>query len=228
MAKIKYGPLIGQASGSVGATTFSHNRFGSYTRNRSIPTQPNSGPQLLRRAALSTISAAWALRSVSERLAWKIWAQNNPMTDKLGDKRILTGHMAYVQLNSRLLLIAVAAVDTPPVVPTPTALTAASIIVSVAANTAAITFAPTPLGADARVFVTACKTPTATINYTKNLMRYIAVSAAAQTTPYTIANVGTLLGSLTVGENSIFWLHVIDDATGLLSPPREVRTLVVA
>ena len=226
--KIKLGPIIGQASGSIGAQTFAHNRFGAYTRNRTVPTQPNSGKQLIRRAAFGALSADWAARGVAERLAWKIWAQGNPIVDRLGDKRILTGHMAYVALNARLIQIGEPKSTTPPILPMPTALTSASVVVSKASNNGLITFTPTPLGANNGIYVQACKCDTASINYVKNLLRFAACGGKAQTTDYNVANLDGTLGTLTIGETCIFWIHVFDEVNGQLSPPREVRTAVVA
>jgi hypothetical protein len=226
--KVKLGPIIGQASGSIGAQTFAHNRFGMYTRNRTIPTQPNSAKQLIRRSAFATLSAAWAIRTTAERLAWKIWAQNNPVVDRLGDKRILTGHQAYVALNSRLIQIGEPSATTPPILPMPTGLTSVSVVVSIATNNAAVTFLPDPLGANNGIYVQACKCPTATINYTKNLMRFAACGGKAQASPYSVANLDGILGALTLNETCVFWIHVFDEVNGQLSPPREVRALVGA
>ena len=226
--KVKLGPIIGQASGSIGAQTFAHNRFGSYTRNRTIPTQPNSGTQLTRRADFGALSADWAARSAPERLAWKVWAQGNPIVDRLGDKRILTGHMAYVALNSRLLQITDPKSNTPPILPMPTALTSLTCVVSKAANSAAFTFTPAVLGANNALYVQLCKTDTASINYVKNLLRYGGVFGKATPSPGAFLNLDTLVGTLTIGETCIFWCHVFDRTNGQLSPPREVRATVIA
>ncbi len=120
MAKIKLGAIAGQVSGSIGTQVWSHNRFGAYIRNRSIPVQPNTAPQLAQRAMLSLHSAIWQDRSAAERKSWAVWAQNNPIVDRPGDKRILSGHMAYVRLNCNIDLIDENAISTPPIYAAPT------------------------------------------------------------------------------------------------------------
>ena len=226
--KVKLGPLVGQASGSIGALTMSHNHYGAYGRLRSIPVQPDTLKQMNARTRFGALSSDWATLSVPDRLAWKIWAQNNPMVDVLGDKRVLTAAACYVQMNCRLNLIGEPTSDSPPVVPAPAALNSCSIVVSKASNNALVTFAPSPLGANNGIFVRACKMAVPTINYIKNLMRFAACGGKAQTTDYSVANLDGILGTLTIGETCVFWVHVLDEVNGAISPPRQVRTSVVA
>jgi hypothetical protein len=206
----------------------SHNRYGNYGRQRSIPVQPDTLIQMNARTRFGGLSSDWATLGATDRLAWKIWAQNNPMVDVLGDKRVLTAAAAYVGQNCRLDLVGEPTSDTPPIVPAPAALTACTIVVSKAANSAVVTFTPSPLGTDDALFARACKMAVPTINYVKNLMRYIGCSAKAQTTPMGFLNLDTYLGTLNIGETCVFWVHVMDRANGAISPPRQVRTLVVA
>lgn len=228
MAKIKLGVMIGQASGSLGSTVFSHNRGGTYVRLRSVPVQPGSAPQLLRRAVLSALSSDWATLTEANRLSWKVWAQNNPVVDTLGDKRILTGHMAYIQLNARLQGLGWPTFDTPPVEAAPPALTGLSIAASVASQNVVVTFAPSPIGAGNMLWITACKTPTATINYIKNLLRWVDADTVLGGSPYTCTAIATILGALTLNERVIVHVSVFDNQTGLLSTPREARCTVGA
>jgi len=226
--KVKLGPIVGQASGSIGALTISHNRYGVYGRQRSIPVQPDTLIQMNARTRFGGLSADWATLGDTNRLAWKVWAQNNPIVDVLGDKRVLTAAAAYVAMNCRLDLVGDPTSDTPPIGASPSALTACSIVVSKVANSAVVTFAPTPLGANHGLFGRACKMDVPTIYYVKNLMRYIGCSTKAQTSTMAFLNLDTYLGTLTIGETCVFWMHVMDRVNGAISPPRQVRTLVVA
>ena len=226
--KVKLGPIVGQASGSIGALTMSHNRYGVYGRQRSIPVQPDTLKQQNARTRFGGLSADWASLLSQDRLSWKIWAQNNPVVDVLGDKRVLTAAAAYVAMNCRLNLIGEPTSDTPPTVPSPPALTSCSIVVSKASNNALVTFAPTPLGTNNGIFVRACKPVVGTINYVKNLMRFAACGGKNQTSDYSVANLDGILGTLTIGEWCVFWVHVLDEVNGAISPPRAIRTQVVA
>ena len=228
MAKIKLGALAGQVSGSIGAETYAHNRFGSYIRLRSIPVQPDSARQLMRRAVLSALSSDWSTLTAGNRLSWKMWAQNNPIVDSLGDKRILSGHMAYVALNARLQGLALPTFDTPPVQAASPALTGLSIAASVATQEVTVTFTPANLPADDMLYIKACKTPTPTINYIKNLLRFLGADAVLGGSPYTCTAVATVCGALTLDETIILMVAVLDNKTGLLSPFRQARCQVAA
>jgi hypothetical protein len=228
MAKIKLGTIVGQISGSAGATTFAHGRFGAYIRLRSIPVQPDSTPQLQQRAALSHLASEWGTLNATKRLAWKVWGQNNPITDRLGDKRVLSGAMAYVQCNARLQRLALPTFDTPPVAPAPSALTSLSISASVATQNVTVSFAPSPIGANHMLSIFGCKTPTPTINYIKNLLRWLDAETVLGGTPYTLTNFAAKLGTLSLGECAIVWCYVLDGANGLQSTPIEARCTVAA
>jgi hypothetical protein len=59
-------------------------------------------------------------------------------------------------------------------------------------------------------------------------MRFAACGGKNQTSDYSVANLDGILGTLTIGEWCVFWVHVLDEVNGAISPPREVRTQVVA
>lgn len=228
MAKVKLGALAAQVSGSIGGDTWSHNRFGNYVRLRSIPVQPESAAQLDRRAALATWSSYWSTLSASIRLSWKVWAQNNPIVDRLGDKRILSGHMAFVALNSRLDTVGGSLVTNPPVVAAPYALQTLTIAASVATQQVTLTYTATPIGAGHVLYTWAAKTPTPTINYVKNLLRFVDTSGDNQASPCACANIATKLGALTLGETIIVRVALMEYASGQISTFQEARCQVAA
>lgn len=119
MAKITPGPMIARASGSIGGTVFSHNRGGMYVRNRSTPVISTTEYALEAKNRLTFFSQAWRSLSEANRLAWKQYASEKPITDTLGDSRILTGANAYVKLNTRLEVAALTAISVPPTVAPP-------------------------------------------------------------------------------------------------------------
>jgi hypothetical protein len=223
MAKIKLGALVGQVSGSVGAGTFSHNRFGPYIRLRTIPVQPDSGLQLAQRDFFANMSSAWSGIGATNQLSWRGWAQNNPIVDSLGDKRVLSGHMAYVSLNARLKQIALPTFNTPPTKAAPTGLNTFSITASVASQLVTLAFTPSPLWSGGVFWIRGCKVPYASINYVKNRLRFVEAAAPGGATPYDCAAVATRLGALTLNEIIVLWVARLDSTTGLISPPLEAR-----
>jgi hypothetical protein len=123
MAKVTLGPMVGQASGSVGATVFSRNRYGTYTRRRAIPTVSTTSDAMNAKARLSGASQAWGSLTAAQRLSWSNWALANPITDVLGVQQALTGHAAFVGNYCRMNKSGDTELDVPPVSGAPAALT---------------------------------------------------------------------------------------------------------
>lgn len=229
MAKFTPGPAVASVSGSVGGTTFSRNRSGQYMRRRAIPSNPATIYQDQIRALFATQSQRWADLSADERAAWVNYARQTPVLNTLGESFTRSGHQAFVALNSRLTLVGSAAIDTPPIVSAPDALTLYTQTYDIGAGTFAATFTPTPLGANRRLFILAAVINSAGITYVKNRLRYIGVSAANQATGYDAqTQLEARLGALTVGQTVHFRLHVLDDQTGLISPGLPASGAVVS
>jgi hypothetical protein len=91
-------PIFSQASGSLAGITFSHNRGGQYTRQRSTPTNPNSTGQQTIRSALSQAVAAWKNSlTAANRESWDTYAVNTVFVNKLGDNVFLTGQQQWIR-----------------------------------------------------------------------------------------------------------------------------------
>lgn len=115
---VKLGPIVGQASGSTGATTFSHGRSGPYTRRRAIPINPKTTPQTLIRAAFGAATAQWRdVLTAAEREGWSDYAAQTPITNRLGDRVPLTGIAMYCAFNAQFFRVHGTFVDTPPSTP---------------------------------------------------------------------------------------------------------------
>lgn len=103
--------VITQGSGSIGGTTYSHNRGGMYMRARAIPTNPNSLAQQGVRNSFSTLSQQWGgLLTQLQRDAWTAYAVTTPVTDRLGDPLTLTGQQMFIRCNSLRFLAGYSAV----------------------------------------------------------------------------------------------------------------------
>lgn len=104
-----------QVSGSIGGTTFSHNRSGAYKRNRSIPVNPNTARQQAVRNAVTSIAIAWDLTlSQAQRDAWNVYAAAVNWTNKLGQSIKLTGLNHFIRSNTPLVQNGIARVDAAP------------------------------------------------------------------------------------------------------------------
>jgi hypothetical protein len=217
--KFTPGPAIAAASGSIGGTVFSRNRYGAYTRNRAIPITVTSEAAIAAKARLAGLSADWQTLTAAQKRAWTAWAQNNPQTDALGQVQVLTGHAAYVGLNSRILLVAGTQIDVPPIVPVPEALETITLTADIGAGDFEIAYTPTPCAAGVAIAYKACVVDSPGINYVSNLLRFITVGAAAGASPLDIETaMGNRFGSFQVGQTVHVWVAQMHLASGQIGP----------
>jgi hypothetical protein len=113
MALIK-SSLLSDIRGSVGGTTYSRNRGGSYARNRTVPINPQSSSQTRARSDLAQYSVGWASLTNAQRLAWNQYAETVVALNVLGESITYTGQQMYIRSNTLLELASLAAVNSPP------------------------------------------------------------------------------------------------------------------
>jgi hypothetical protein len=226
MAKIMYGTLAGAVSGAVGNQVFSHNRYGAYVRTRVIPTKSGTGSALQARATLVNASQAWAQLTADQQAAWRTYAQSNPIVDRLGQKQVLDGHGAYVQVNARLLKAGVAQMVLPVAKASPASLLTCA-FTAIHAGLCNLVFTPTPLGAGLKIWVKAAVVDSPGVNYVTNLMKLVTVAAVATASPLDLAaDIESRFGTLTVGQFVAIEAYVFDTASGLLSAPTIAAAVV--
>lgn len=170
-------------SGSQASTTSSRNRYGQYTRNRSVPVNPNSTAQATVRARLSANAAAWRALTANQRAGWADLGDSMTRTDSLGQTYTLTGFAAYCSVNNNQVAAGNAVLSDAPALVTPPALLTATLTGTTA--TLSLAYTATPLGAGARLFVFAAPQRSAGRNYEGDF-RLIHVSAAAAASPANI------------------------------------------
>lgn len=106
-----------QISGSIGGTTWSHNRFGAYKRNRSIPVNPNTDRQVGVRNAMRSIGIAWeTILTPAQRLAWETYAAGVSWQNRLGQTVNLTGLNHFIRSNAPRVISTIARIDAAPTI----------------------------------------------------------------------------------------------------------------
>jgi hypothetical protein len=226
--KFTPGPAIASASGAIGGTVFSRNRYGAYTRNRAIPVQPINDNTTAAKSRMIAASQNWGLLDDSERLAWATWAASNPIIDALGQSQILQGNSAYVQVATRLLLLGEALPDLPGAGTAPPSLATLTATWDIGAGAFALTYTPTPLQADEHLWCYAAVTNSAGKTYIQNLRKLVYVGAAATATGVDLqTSIEDRFGDLQVGQYITVDAFVASDVNGLLSAPLRVSGQVV-
>jgi hypothetical protein len=104
MARVKYGALISEISGSIGSATFQKSNFGNTLRNKPRSMRSGSANQLICRNYMMQLHQAWAALTSDERMKWNRFISFSN-TRILRDKNILsTGHALFIQYNFLRLL----------------------------------------------------------------------------------------------------------------------------
>lgn len=115
MALIKSN-FLSAISGSMNGTTFSRNSSGAYMRNRTVPVNPNTELQVQTRAGFTNASISWRDLGDAEQAAWKTYAQNSPVTNRIGDVIHLSGFGQYMALNGFRAFLGLSPVTNAPII----------------------------------------------------------------------------------------------------------------
>jgi hypothetical protein len=218
MAIMIPGVAVSQVSGRVGGTIFSRNRGGAYMRNGSKPTAVTTPAAQLIKAMTAQASQAWAVLTEDLREQWREWATQNPVINRLGQSRTLSGHQAFVKLNVRLLYANASLIGSPPVVPAPQPVTPGTITFTDSPLALTVAFSPTPLGTGIAAQCFAYLSNSPGVAYVKNRLALVATGATATATPLDIeAGVVERFGTPQAGQTIHIGLRTIDTATGLVS-----------
>lgn len=229
MAKIKLGIMVGQASGSLGATTFSHNRYGTYVRRRSIPVQPGTGPQLQARGILVAASAHWRSLTPGVRKSWDAWAEQNPISDVLGDSQTLTGHAAYVKIDAKYFRWQGSHISQPAIVAAPPGLSTFSLTGDIGAGSVTAVWTPTPLTATNQLEYWACVCDSPAIHFIKNRLKMCGIGAEAAPSGEDIQTlVENVCGTLKVGQTLHVSAAVWNATSGLWSSYRRASVVITS
>lgn len=218
MAIFTPGVAVGQISGRVGGSVFSHNRGGMYIRNGSIPSIVTTQKATNYKGFLGLASQAYANLTDEQAAAWREYAANHPVTNRLGRSHTLTANNWFVACNSRLLAAGNSAITLPPAYPSPQGVLIDSAAVAAGAGTATITLSTTPLGTNSQAWIRGARVQSGRIVNVTNKLTEITISAANVASPIDIATkLEAELGSFQAGDWYHFEVRVLDDRTGLIS-----------
>ena len=224
-------PLLGTSlSGSVGGITASHNRGGTYFRNRAIPTNPNTPQQATVRGLMAQLANLWNDTLTSaQRTAWDEYAAAVLLPGPNGDPRNVGGLGQYVRSNLPRLQASLPRVDLGPsilnlgdyTIPTIASVTAATDLLSLN-----FTEADDWVGEDdAAMLVYTSRGQNATINFFKGPYRFAATILGDSSTPPTTPASVALAFGVAVGQKT-FIRVTVTRADGRLAT--QFRDVIVA
>lgn len=109
------GLLATDMSGAIAGIVASHNKGGSYFRERIVPTNPNSVFQQAVRNAVSQLSSMWqSSLTQTQRDEWDVYADNVTITNRIGDQVNISALAHYIRSNVARLVNGLARVDDGP------------------------------------------------------------------------------------------------------------------
>lgn len=204
--------IITQASGSLGGTTFAHNKGGLYMRARSIPTNPSSAAQVQIRNAMSQMSTRWVeTLTQAQRDAWDVYAENVTLTSKLGDQINVSGQNMFVRGNVPRVNAGLPVADNAPTVYDVGSFTDPSTAIDTANDEVDVTFTNTDDWAnedDAAMLVYASSVKNPTINYFRGPYILVGQILGDSVTPPTSPAAIALPGPTVAGQRTFFRLNV--------------------
>lgn len=226
MAIFTPGPMAGAVSGSIGGTTFSHNKGGPYIRRRGIPTTTPTQAQLDTRSRLIQVSQGFQLLTPDNKLAWKTYAANTPITNALGNLILLSAHQAYVAINSLRVKCGDAVLAVPAQGPAPLPLATMTLTTDLGAGTFQVAFTVTPLPASTKLYVRGWLEDSSAVSYVKNKLAFFVLSAAALASPLDLqAAFIAKFGAVAIGQTIWIEARTYSQTTGLLSAAQQASGL---
>lgn len=214
--------VVGTLSGSIGATTYSHNKGGPYIKRRGVPTTPASAKQAASHAILSYLSGQWSSAlGANQRAQWNDRGSTVPVPDTMGTMIQLTGHQWFVSTNARLIALGLAYQGSPPVTPIPDPLVTLTVtLTALTGISAAFTVTPLLAGQHLALWMTLPRLAGADPNQAQ--ARLVGYSAAAATSPQTFVSPYPF----STGQSVNFYGGIVD-ATGQASTLIKYRVAAV-
>jgi hypothetical protein len=112
MARIQYGPIISDISGSIGSATFQKSLYGNTLRNRPRNTRAGTAAQFAARNQLLQCQYAWRSMSEALRRQWNQFVAFSGQSINRDRGILTTGHSLFLKWNYARLQAGLAIVTT--------------------------------------------------------------------------------------------------------------------
>jgi hypothetical protein len=99
MARVSYGGLITDLSGSIGGLTFQRSNYGGIARTKPISVNKNSQPQSRIRSLLNQVHYHWRALSDVQRDQWRRYIEFSNTYCRRSGSSLLTGHDLFIKYN---------------------------------------------------------------------------------------------------------------------------------
>lgn len=229
MAKFTAGVGFGQASGSVAGTTYSRNAYGPYMRNKAIPVNPRSSPQMAVRQRLANLAQSWRALTTAQRTEWATQATGITLIDALGQSYNPSGFQFYTGINSNRVNVSLAIATAPPAQQTQAVITALSATAVGSTGVVTITFAPAIAASSFYILEGTAPNSAGVRFFTRSKFKQLAVLGASDTSPYVGTTVyNAVYGAVGTGDvgKKIAWRLTPVSSNGFKGTPYQATTIV--
>lgn len=114
MAIAKTGPILGALSGNLAGANFANSRFGLTVRQLKPPPGPATDSQRTITRAYQLARSWWPALTEDERTAWRSFATNTLLRNRLGAQRNLTGQQLFIKYNFQSAVLDLSPIADPP------------------------------------------------------------------------------------------------------------------
>jgi hypothetical protein len=104
MARIKYGSLVSDISGSIGSATFQKNLYGNTLRQRPHGYVSSTARQLLCQSLMAQCHNAWSALTDQDRIQWNQFIAFSGASINRDKSILLSGHSLFLKYNFQRLL----------------------------------------------------------------------------------------------------------------------------
>ncbi len=214
------GPLVGQLSGSQGSTTASHNRYGSYLRNRVIPVNPSTSAQIARRNNFGEVASHWRTLTATEIAGWEALGIQIVRTDSQGQTYTLNGFGAFMDVNINRKLFGLSIVVAAPLLGTLEELVSLDLVATAGVQLFTFGFLPTPIGAGKRLKIEASRPLGQGITFVgKGDIRALSYTADNIASPVDVTSAWTSRFGPLIADQKILALGTVVNSSFISGPP---------
>lgn len=112
MARVKFGSLVTEISGSIGGSTFQRNSYGNTLRNKPSPIRSRTTAQLSIRQYMKMAHAGWLDLTAAERQQWNQFVSFSNQKIRHDKNVLMSGHNLYIKYQVMRLVTGLSILDT--------------------------------------------------------------------------------------------------------------------
>lgn len=226
--KMKFGAIVVDGRNKIGGHVASKNRGGAYLRTKVTPSNPRSVSQVNTRARLSGISSSWKGLTDAQRESWNSAVADYKKTDIFGDIKVPSGFNLYQKLNNQLVLVGADRIDVAPAPVAMPGIVATAATAVAATGVVTVTVDPAAVPSDMSLVIKSTPQLSAGKSFVKSEFRVLGVhiTPVAGVCTLTAAYAAKFGAPNQVGSKIFFEAYLVSELTGQVSQKSQIVAVV--